>query len=257
MSDVKDAVQRQFGAVAQQYRTSAVHAGGHDLEVMVSSASISSGASVLDVGCGAGHTALAFAPMARHVVAYDLTSAMLEQTRQLAAERHIEAIATIQGDVNRLPFASGAFDLVVSRYSAHHWPNPDIALGECRRVLKRDGAFILSDVVAWENPTLDTFLQTIELIRDVSHVRDYRISEWLILLKEAGFKAEILLQFEVRLDFQAWVRRMATPSSHVAMILSLFDSAPTVVREALQLPSERGETFHFVIPGAVFRAVQR
>ena len=43
-------------------------------------------ASVLDAGCGAGHTALAFAPHVAHVTALDLTAAMLEQVQALAAD---------------------------------------------------------------------------------------------------------------------------------------------------------------------------
>ena len=44
---------------------------------------------VLDAGCGAGHTALAFAPHVAEVVAMDLSDAMLEQVALLAAERRI------------------------------------------------------------------------------------------------------------------------------------------------------------------------
>ena len=41
--------------------------------------------------------------------------------------------------------------------------------------------------MAREDYAQDTFLQTIELLRDPSHVRDYRISEWRDMLAAAGF----------------------------------------------------------------------
>ena len=87
----------------------------------------------LDAGCGAGHTAAAIAPYTAEVIAYDLTPSMLDQVAQLAAERGLNNIATQQGDVENLPFEDASFDLVTSRYSAHHWPHPATALSEFAR----------------------------------------------------------------------------------------------------------------------------
>lgn len=257
MSDIQNAVQKQFSLVASHYRTSAVHASGADLQAMLDNANLPEDALLLDMGCGAGHTALAFAPFVGRVIAYDIAFAMLGQVHQLMASRGIENIATIQGDVGALPFANGIFDAIVSRYSAHHWPHLAIALRECHRVLKPKGTLILSDIVAWEEAANDTFLQTIELLRDPSHVRDYRISEWRALLEAVGFQTEILLQFQLNLDFRAWIERMATPKLNAAMIIELMDGAPQSIKSAFQWPVERHENFEFVIPGVVLRAVQR
>src|SRR5690348_11657563 len=176
MQDVKAAVQQQFGNVAANYATSSVHASGEDLNRMVQYANLIGTERVLDAGCGAGHTALAFAPHVAGVVAYDLTPSMLEQVEALAFQRGTTNLTTHRGDVEELPFEDGVFDLVVSRLSAHHWPHPAQALAQFKRVLKPNGQFILSDIVAAEAPTLDTFLQAIELLRDPSHVRDQSIS---------------------------------------------------------------------------------
>src|SRR5262245_55828405 len=85
-ADVKQSVQRQFGAVAANYATSPVHRGGPDLDAMLAAATPRGHERVLDAGCGTGHTALAFAPLVAEVVGADLTEAMLEQGRRLAAE---------------------------------------------------------------------------------------------------------------------------------------------------------------------------
>ena len=105
------------------------------------------------------------------------------------------------------PFPARGFDLVVTRYSAHHWLRPQRALAEFRRLLKDDGVFVISDIMAREDYAQDTFLQTIELLRDPSHVRDYRISEWRSMLSAAGFSSELLLRFDLRLGFETWVKR--------------------------------------------------
>jgi len=241
--DLKESVQRQFGAVAANYASSWVHRGGPDLTAMLEAADLRGSERVLDVGCGAGHTALAFAPDAAEVVALDLTEPMLEQGRQLARERGLTNLRFERGDVESLPFADASFDRVTSRYSAHHYPAPERALAEIRRVLRPGGRFLLVDIVAPETPTADTFLQAIELLRDPSHVRDHRISEWVAMLEAAGFDAERCGTFPCDIDFTAWIQRMQTPEAETACLRRLLDAAPSEAREALAIGSPGAHDF--------------
>ena len=255
INQVKDHVQQRFGDVAANYRASRVHASGVDLDLMVDAVALDASMQVLDAGCGAGHTSLAFAPRVARVVACDFTAAMLDQAEALARERGISNVTTQLADVEDLPFPARSFNLIVTRYSAHHWLRPQRALAEFRRLLKDDGVFLISDIMAREDYAQDTFLQTIELLRDPSHVRDYRISEWLTLLTAAGFSGEVLLQFDLALHFETWTRRMATPQKNADMILSLFKGAPADIRHGFGLPAAAPDgDFSFTIPGAVIRA---
>src|ERR687896_736506 len=106
--DVKETVRQQFGRVAANYATSAVHVAGPDLAAMLDAWPLRGDETVLDAGTGTGHTALAFAPRVGHVVAVDLTEPMLAQGRRMAAERGIANVSFDQADVERLPFADGA-----------------------------------------------------------------------------------------------------------------------------------------------------
>lgn len=233
MSDTKTSVQAQFGQTAENYRHSVVHAQGHELQWLADQLRALPDAVVLDVGCGAGHTSAAVAVAVREVVALDLTAAMLDQVQILASERGLTNIRTQQGDVEDIPFADGMFDVVVTRYSAHHWPNPAKALAEIARVLKPGGRFVLIDIVSYDSPADDTFLQAIELLRDLSHVRDHKVTEWLDLLARAGFRAQVQSQWPLPLDFDAWVKRMAVPANRVTMIRHLFDEAAESTRALL------------------------
>lgn len=245
-SDLKGTVQEQFGRVAANYLTSAVHAQGEDLPVMVEAANLQGDERVLDAGCGAGHTAASFAPHVAEVVALDFTASMLGQVEVLAKNRGLANIKTRLGDVETLPFASSKFDLVVSRYSAHHWARPGKALREFRRVLRTGGRFILSDVVGFGDPVCDTFLNAIELLRDPSHVRDYTLEEWSNHFAAAGFSLEVVFYYRIFIDFEEWTERMETPQVNRAAIRSLYDASPAEAREALRIDDE-GHSFQCVV----------
>lgn len=245
-NDLKNAVQEQFGRVAANYLTSAVHAQGEDLSAMVDAARLRGDERVLDAGCGAGHAAAVFAPHAAEVVALDFTSSMLEQVEILARDRGLANISTRQGDVENLPFSNSSFDVVVSRYSAHHWARPGKALSEFRRVLRAGGSFILSDVLGFGDPVCDTYLNAIEVLRDPSHVRDFTLEEWSNRFSAAGFGVEVFLLYRIFLDFEEWTERMETPETNRNAIRALYDSAPAEVKQVMRIV-EKGHSFQCAV----------
>ena len=256
--DIRQHVQTRFSRVAANYRSSAVHAAGADLDLMVEHSQVNGDCIVLDAGCGAGHTAMAFAPFVKQVIACDFTPVMLDQVAVLAHERAIRNVTGQLADVEALPFPAAHFDIVATRYSAHHWQRPERALAECRRVLKEDGVFIISDIMASEDYAQDTFLQCLELLRDPSHVRDYRISEWLHMLSEAGLQADVIHRFALKLHFETWIQRMQTPRQHADSIKSIFAEASEDIKREFQLPSSiNSDDFDFCIPGAVIKGQAR
>ena len=68
-----------------------------------------------------------------------------------------------------------------------------------------------------------------ELLRDPSHVRDYRVSEWRALLDAAGFSPGVAVASRPRMEFASWIARMRTPATHVAAIRALQAAAPAEV----------------------------
>lgn len=237
--DTKLAVQQQFDQSAGNYVTSPIHADGPDLVPMVRAARLEGHERILDAGCGPGHTALRFARHAAAVVGIDLAESMLDQARRAAAEREITNAEFRQADVENLPFPDASFHVVTTRYSAHHWPNPAAALAEFHRVLRRgpdeSGCLLLADVVSWPDFTVDTHFQTIELLRDPSHVRDHTVQQWLDMLETAGFDAEIAHTWEIAIDLPSWTQRVHTRSENVSVIRTLLAYAPGEVRSALQI----------------------
>ena len=94
-----------------------------------------------------------------------------------------------------------------------------------------------------------------ELLRDASHVRNWRPSEWVTMLGDAGFhQPSILERFAIPLDGQAWVERMRTPHFKVETIRRLFADATPEQREAFDLRTE--DPWGFSISLALFGATK-
>lgn len=228
-------VDRQFGAQATAYLGSAVHAQGADLQQLSALACQHPMARVLDVGCGGGHVAYAMAPHVAQVVACDLSLAMLDVVRAEAQRRALTNLAVVEGGAQSLPFADARFDGAVSRYSAHHWPDAFAGLQQVARVVKPGGFAVFIDVIAPESTPADTFLQTVEMLRDPSHVRDYRLKEWLAMLTHAGLEPRAVRRDRLGLEFSSWVARMRTDPAHVAALRSLQAGASQEVRRCFDL----------------------
>lgn len=69
-----DHVEKQFSSQASEYLTSTVHASGRDLQRLAVCLADYPDASVLDMGCGAGHASFVAAQNVSTVVAYDLSA---------------------------------------------------------------------------------------------------------------------------------------------------------------------------------------
>jgi ubiquinone/menaquinone biosynthesis C-methylase UbiE len=249
--DLKRSVEKQFASVAANYASHPVMASGPELGRMVELGVRGGSERVLDLGCGAGHTALAFAPRVAEVVAVDLAEAMLSEGRRLASERGVGNVDFRLGDVEQLALPDSSFEVVTSRFSAHHYPAPAKALAEVVRVLRPGGTFLLVDSVAPEAPGCDSFLNTMEVLRDPSHVRDHRVSEWEAMFAAVGLTRVVHQRWGLELDFDSWVERIGTPGPEIEMLRRLMDRAPAEAREALVIG--RPGPYDFSMPVALLQ----
>ena len=260
LDQVHKSVQAQFGATAAAYSTSTGHGDRTALNTLVAMAAPQSTDRVLDIATGAGHTALAFAPHVHEVVAYDLTDAMLAETTKNATERGLTNVVTRRGPAETLAFADSSFDIVTVRLASHHFADNAAAVREMARVAKPGGRVVVVDNYAPEDESLDAQLHNIEKLRDASHVRTYRLSEWRKLLRSAG----ITIQREVTdsysenargMKFDDWVRRSKTPPERVAELRRIFAEASPAFRELLSMQRD-DDGFWFRLPQVTFIALR-
>ena len=244
-NEIKDSVRRQFGAAADQYAVAAVHIAGADLDCMLAAARLQGGEKLLDVGSGAGHSTLHFARAGVETTGVDLTREMVETARRLAQAEGLANARFERGDAEDLPFETDSFDVVSCRLCAHHFADVPAALREIRRVLRPGGRLVLCDSMAPADDGQDEFFQRFETLRDPSHVRNYRVSEWKAMFEDAGFTPREVGAWDLEIDFDDWIARMHTPVEGVRALEALADGAAPGARERFRFSGRPGV---FLIP---------
>ena len=221
----EEIVEAQFGPRARAYVESAVHAQGADLDALEEIVRRQRPKRALDLGTGGGHVSYVMARHAEQVTAVDLSAEMLAAVSVTAREKGVANVRTVEAPVERLPFDDGHFDFVACRYSAHHWRNFHAGVQEARSVLRVGASAVFIDAYSPGPPLLDTHLQAVELLRDISHVRDYSASDWLAALGRSGFALTVSRTWRLRMDFPVWTARMRTPPENVSAIRALQQAA--------------------------------
>jgi ubiquinone/menaquinone biosynthesis C-methylase UbiE len=110
---------------------------------------MTAGGEAVDLGCGPGYLAVEMARRAPelHVTGVDLSDEMIAEAEDHAGCQDMaHAVSFRKGDVQRIPFADGTLDLVVSTLSLHHWSDPVAVLDEVNRVLHPGGSFLIFDL---------------------------------------------------------------------------------------------------------------
>jgi SAM-dependent methyltransferase len=250
-----EAIRRQFDRAASAYGTSPIFAQGHDLALMVETAAPTAAMTVLDVGCAAGHTALAFAPHVREVVGVDLSRDMLAEAARQAAARGIANARWEEASAAALPYADGTFDIVTCRMVVHHFPSLAPSLAEMARVLKSGGQCIIVDIISPDDAALAAFINHIEMLRDPSHSRDWTLSEWGAAGRQIGVPFAVVARWDLPLDFADWTARQQTPPPSVAQLETLFDNASPEARQAFAIVTTTPRSFH--LWAAMLKGVRR
>lgn len=101
---------------------------------------------VLEFGCGTGSTALTHAPHVAHIVATDLSAAMIDIGREKAALADIDNVSFRQAGVEDFEAPDSSYDMVLALNLIHLLEDRTAALAKIHRLLKPGGIFISSTV---------------------------------------------------------------------------------------------------------------
>lgn len=184
------------------------HSNEAAFNLIIETTSIDQNDNVLDVACGPGMLTCAVAQKAKHVTGIDLVPAMIEQARLLQHEKKLSNMDWKTGDVAHLPFADQSFSAVLTRFSFHHFLNPESVLREMVRVVKAKGKISVVDVFATSAAHSDLH-DRMEKLRDDSHVKVLSLFELEEMAKRVGivdlksefYCLEIKLEQQLRASF--------------------------------------------------------
>ncbi|WP_020007330.1 class I SAM-dependent methyltransferase [Salinicoccus albus] len=234
----KQKIKNQFGQSAEYYVNSEIHRHGGDLDTLMDMAATKGTESVLDAATGSGHTANAISPLVHKVTAMDLTPEMLRSAEKFIKENARSNVEFVEGDAERMPFQEESFDIVTCRIAPHHFSNIEDFVQEVYRVLKPGGRFLLDDNVAPEDDELDHFYNKVERMRDYSHFRAWKKTEWLRMLELNGFDIQELHRFDKRFEFEDWCDRMHLSVAEKNNLNHLLTDAAEKIKQKFQIQSE-------------------
>lgn len=160
----------------------------------------------LDVACGPGTVAAAFAARVRRAVGVDVTQSMLDEAASLASERGLVNVEWIKGDAMELPFPDESFDIVSCRFAFHHMQNPQRVLAEMKRVCRHGGRVVVCDAVASDDPAKAAELNAMEKFRDSSTVCFRPLDEMVEYFVAAGLENPDISRFRLLSERDALAR---------------------------------------------------
>jgi len=246
----RDLILDQFTRQATPFSTSKPIANEEALQHLMDACGAGPSDSVLDVACGGGLVVCAFARVVRRAEGIDITPAMLDRARALAAEKGLANTHWRQGDVLPLPYPDASFTLVTSRFTFHHFQDPLGVLREMKRVCAPGGRIAVVDTDASADPVKAAEFNRMETLRDPSHVRAMPGLELVDLFRAAGLPAPRRGSYELRDTLENLLRRSFPNPGDDDKIRALFRASAVDDRLGIPIRPE-GETIHYAYPVAV------
>jgi len=191
----------QFSRQAEPFSRWRDQSHDESLRLLLRATRVTPDDTVLDVACGPGLVALAFAAAAGHVTGIDVTPAMIDRARALQANRGLHNVAWAIGDADNLPFEDAAFTVVACRYALHHVLAPAAVIAEMVRACAPGGRVALVDVVT--SAKTEAAYNHLERLRDPSHVRAVRRGALLGLARGSGLTRVRAMSYTADFELEA------------------------------------------------------
>jgi ubiquinone/menaquinone biosynthesis C-methylase UbiE len=250
-SSHKSRILDQFTRQAAPFAAAAAIRNEETLNRIVQWAKAATDDTVLDVACGPGLLACAFARVARHATGVDMTPAMLEQARKLQQQLGLTNVTWQPGDVYSLPFPTSQFSIVSSRFAFHHLQDSFAALNEMKRVCKPRGRIVVADMSP--TPSKAAALNAAELLRDPSHVRALTLEELRGLFEQAGLATAQVTTYRMEGELEDLLARSFPNEGDADRLRKIF--ANSLLDDALDLNTRQDDgKIYYSFPVAVLVA---
>src|ERR1700756_134901 len=251
----QDLILDQFTRQATVFSTAPAISDEDALRMIVEAARPTPDDRLLDVACGPGLVVCAFAPHVREATGIDVTPAMLERARKLAAEKGFTNIVWRRGDVYSLPYDDASFTIVTTRFSCHHFLDPAAVVREMVRVCTPGGRIIVVDDYASEDPSKAAEFNKLEKLRDPSHSRCLTLSELKGLFGTAGLPEPDATFYDLSGDVPGLLARSFPNPGDDAKIIEMFKASAADDRLGVPVRLDAGEIY-YAYPVAILAATR-
>ena len=245
----------QFSKQAIAFSTAKTIANATALQLLIDAVGAGPDDTVLDVACGGGNVVCAFAGIVRHATGIDMTPAMLDHARAMARERKLDNVSWDQGQATALPYADGAFTIVVTRFSFHHFIDPLAVLREMVRVCAPGGRVLVADMHTSTDPAKGAEFNRMEGLRDPSHVRALPVAELKALFPAAGLPEAKIRFYELRDELENLLGRSFPNPGDSDRIREIFRTSARDDRLGIPVRLE-GSHVNYAYPVAVLAATR-
>lgn len=208
-ADRKRSVKREHHLIRREFRRQASAWAKQrispDLEWVARQLPLRRSLRVLDVATGTGLLSQAVASKVKQVVALDVTPEMIAEGYKRVRQRRLRNVVFILGAAEALPFPTETFDLVMTRFSFHHFRRPEVVLREMKRVCRPGGHVAVVDLLASADDKLRARYNRLERLRDRSHTEALSQRQMESMATHLGLKVISFSSRRVRMDFEDWL----------------------------------------------------
>jgi SAM-dependent methyltransferase len=250
MNDPRDEQRRliveQFTKQAVPFSQMPHHNDEDTNRLVIETAGIGSEDTVLDVACGPGLITCAVARIARQVTGIDITPAMIEEARKRQQSMGLVNMAWKVGDVLPLPFPGSSFSAVITRYSFHHFLDPEAVLTEMVRVCHPGGRVAVVDVFMSTSEQADVY-DRMEKLRDPSHTQALLLSELTGMFHDAGLREMKTAFYKLDVELEKLLTASCTKPNEAQAVRKIFADDLDLDRLGVGAHRRDGK-IHFAFP---------
>lgn len=159
------------------------------LELILDFLKVKEGMKILDLGTGTGYLAFPVAEKYPEVTVtgLDIVEKALEENRRKAEEKGLKNLRFVNYSGMEFPFEKDTYDMIITRYALHHFPNIRDTFREVGRVLKPGGILFLSDPAPNADDT-ERFVDAYMQMKKDGHIKFYTKEEWQEIGEGAGLR---------------------------------------------------------------------
>ncbi|HEY9031459.1 MAG TPA: class I SAM-dependent methyltransferase [Kangiella sp.] len=144
---------------------------------------------IFEFGCGTGGTAILHAPKVKHIVATDVSPAMIEIAKQQAIEAGVKNASFLVGQIEELQHPDKRYDAVLGLNIMHLIETTEATLNQVHQMLKTGGIFVSSTPLLKNEPVIIRWIiRIMQAIGRAPYIKFLDKDGFMKQVNDAGFE---------------------------------------------------------------------